>query len=91
MSPGPTVVSLGCRLNIAESETIRTLLEGREAVVVNSCAVTGAAVKETRAAIRRLRRQAPGAELIVPGCAATIDPAGVAAMAEVDRVVNNDA
>jgi threonylcarbamoyladenosine tRNA methylthiotransferase MtaB len=95
MSPAPRVVSLGCRLNIAESETIRALLgsrtEGREAVVVNSCAVTGAAVKETRAAIRRLRREVPGAELIVTGCAATIDPASFAAMAEVDRVVANDA
>ena len=95
MSSGPRVVSLGCRLNIAESETIRALLRqgtgGREAVVVNSCAVTGAAVKETRAAVRRLRREAPGAELIVTGCAATIDPAGFAAMAEVDRVVANDA
>jgi threonylcarbamoyladenosine tRNA methylthiotransferase MtaB len=87
----PRVVSLGCRLNIAESETIRALLGDREAVVVNSCAVTNAAVKETRAAIRRLRREAPGAELIVTGCAATIDPAGFLGMAEVDRVVANDA
>ena len=95
MLPARNVVSLGCRLNIAESETIRALLGGRTdaraAVVVNSCAVTGAAVKETRAAIRRLRRDAPGAELIVTGCAATIDPAGFAAMAEVDRVVANHA
>ncbi|WP_375395555.1 MiaB/RimO family radical SAM methylthiotransferase [uncultured Sphingomonas sp.] len=85
------VVTLGCRLNIAESETIRALLGDGDAVVVNSCAVTAAAVKETRAAIRRLRRERPGAELIVTGCAATIDPAGFAAMAEVDRVVANDA
>lgn len=85
------VITLGCRLNIAESETIRALLGSRNAVVVNSCAVTNAAVKETRAAIRRLRRERPGAELIVTGCAATIDPAGFAAMAEVDRVVANDA
>ena len=94
MPSAAKVVSLGCRLNIAESETIRALLgageHGRDAVVVNSCAVTSAAVKETRAAIRRLRREAPGAELIVTGCAATIDPAGFAAMAEVDRVVAND-
>ena len=90
-TPAPRVVSLGCRLNIAESETIRALLGSHDAVVVNSCAVTGAAVKETRAAIRRLRRETPGAELVVTGCAATIDPAGFAAMAEVDRVVANDA
>lgn len=88
-TPSPEVVSLGCRLNIAESETIASFLGGRDVVVVNSCAVTAGAVKETRAAIRRLRRGRPGAELVVTGCAATIDPAGLAAMPEVDRVVTN--
>ncbi|MCB2045829.1 MAG: tRNA (N(6)-L-threonylcarbamoyladenosine(37)-C(2))-methylthiotransferase MtaB, partial [Novosphingobium sp.] len=42
------VISLGCRLNIAESETIRSLLAGEDAggiVVVNSCAVTAEAVR----------------------------------------------
>ena len=45
----PEVISLGCRLNIAESETIRTLLGCRDAVVVNSCAVTNEAVAGTSA------------------------------------------
>jgi threonylcarbamoyladenosine tRNA methylthiotransferase MtaB len=85
----PEVISLGCRLNIAESETIRTLLGERDTVVVNSCAVTNAAVKATRAAIRRARRDRPGAELVVTGCAAQIDPAAFAAMPEVDRVIGN--
>ncbi len=83
------MISLGCRLNIAESETIRTLLGRRDAVVVNSCAVTNEAVAGTRRAIRRARRERPGAELIVTGCAAQIDPQGFAAMPEVDRVVGN--
>lgn len=85
----PEVISLGCRLNIAESETIRTLLGCRDAVVVNSCAVTNEAVAGTRRAIRRARRDRPDAELIVTGCAAQIDPQGFAAMPEVDRVVGN--
>ncbi|MFZ3484423.1 tRNA (N(6)-L-threonylcarbamoyladenosine(37)-C(2))-methylthiotransferase MtaB [Sphingomonas sp. 3-13AW] len=85
----PEVISLGCRLNIAESETIRTLLGSRNAVVVNSCAVTNEAVAGTRRAIRRARRERPDAELIVTGCAAQIDPQGFAAMPEVDRVVGN--
>jgi len=85
----PHIISLGCRLNIAESETIRALLAGRDTVVVNSCAVTNAAVAETRAAIRRARRERPGAELVVTGCAAQIDPSGFADMAEVDRVIGN--
>lgn len=89
IAPLPEVVSLGCRLNIAESETIRGLVAGRDMVVVNSCAVTNQAVKETRAAIRRARRQRPDAELVVTGCAAQIDPTGFAAMAEVDRVIGN--
>ncbi|MEI9927088.1 MAG: tRNA (N(6)-L-threonylcarbamoyladenosine(37)-C(2))-methylthiotransferase MtaB [Sphingomonas sp.] len=85
----PHVISLGCRLNLAESETIRALLAGRDTVVVNSCAVTNEAVKQTRQAIRRARRDRPGAELVVTGCAAQIDPAGFAAMPEVDRVIGN--
>ncbi|MGQ4828540.1 hypothetical protein, partial [Enterococcus faecalis] len=79
------------RLNLAESEAIRAMLGDRRAVVVNSCAVTNEAVVETRAAIRRARREAPDAELIVTGCAAQIDPDAFAAMPEVDRVIGNAA
>lgn len=89
----PEVISLGCRLNLAESETIRALLasgpQARATLVVNSCAVTNEAVRQTRQAIRRARRARPDAEIIVTGCAAQIDPAGFAAMAEVDRVIGN--
>ncbi len=85
----PEVISLGCRLNIAESETIRTLLSGQDIVVVNSCAVTNAAVKQTRAAIRRARRARPLSQIVVTGCAAQIDPTGFTAMPEVDRVIGN--
>ena len=68
------VVSLGCRLNIAESETIRALLAGTsDVVVVNSCAVTAEAVRQTRQAIRKARRTRPAARLLVTGCAADIE------------------
>ncbi|WP_267433979.1 tRNA (N(6)-L-threonylcarbamoyladenosine(37)-C(2))-methylthiotransferase MtaB [Sphingomonas sp. GM_Shp_1] len=88
--PGPEIISLGCRLNIAESETIRALAAGREdMVVVNSCAVTNEAVKQTRAAIRRVARARPDAHIVVTGCAAQIDPASFAAMPEVARVLGN--
>ncbi|WP_343518433.1 tRNA (N(6)-L-threonylcarbamoyladenosine(37)-C(2))-methylthiotransferase MtaB [Sphingomonas sp.] len=87
--PGPEVISLGCRLNLAESETIRALLGSRDVVVVNSCAVTNEAVRQTRQAIRRARRTRPEAQLVVTGCAAQIDPAGFGAMPEVDRVIGN--
>ena len=85
------MVTLGCRLNIAESETIRNLLAGRDVAVVNGCGVTNEAVKQTRAAIRRLRRDRPQAELIVTGCASDMDRDAFAAMPEVDRIVPNTA
>jgi threonylcarbamoyladenosine tRNA methylthiotransferase MtaB len=83
------VITLGCRLNLAESESIRVLLGERDTVVINSCAVTNEAVKQTRQAIRRARRERPGAQLVVTGCAAQIDPGSFAAMPEVDRVIGN--
>ncbi|RSV42828.1 tRNA (N(6)-L-threonylcarbamoyladenosine(37)-C(2))-methylthiotransferase MtaB [Sphingomonas sp. ABOLD] len=85
----PLILNMGCRLNLAEGESIRALLTGRDAIVVNSCAVTNEAVKQTRQAIRRARRERPEAELVVTGCAAQIDPAAFAAMPEVDRVIGN--
>ncbi|MBW6525743.1 MiaB/RimO family radical SAM methylthiotransferase [Sphingomonas sp. RHCKR7] len=88
--PQPEVVTLGCRLNIAESEAIRQLAGARVAVV-NGCGVTNQAMRDTRAAVRRLRRRRPDAELVVTGCAAEMDRAGFAAMPEVDRLVPNAA
>ena len=85
----PHVISLGCRLNLAESESIRALLGERDTVVVNSCAVTNEVVQQTRQASRRARRERPDAQLVVTGCAAQIDPAGFAAMPEIDRVIGN--
>ncbi len=84
------VVSLGCRLNIAESEAIRGFLaDGPPTVVVNSCAVTAEAVRQSRKAVRKLRREHPDARLVVTGCAATIEADAFAAMPEVDAVVSN--
>src|SRR5260370_1041601 len=60
-----------------------------DAVIVNTCAVTGEAVRQARQAIRRLRRERPHARIIVTGCAAQTEPATFAAMDEVDRVLGN--
>ena len=85
-------VTLGCRLNFAESETIARLApEGEEWVIVNSCAVTNQAVRQTRQAIRRARRRRPGARILVTGCAAELDAPHFEQMAEVSRVVGNSA
>ena len=88
----PQIISLGCRMNIAESERMRAMLAGEEnLVVVNSCAVTGEALRQTRKAIRRARRDHPTARLLVTGCAAEIDRAEIGAMDEVDGLVANAA
>ena len=84
-------ITLGCRLNFAESETIRRLATAEEDwVVVNSCAVTNEAVRQTRQAIRRAHRATAGRAILVTGCAAELDPQAFEAMPEVDRVVGND-
>ena len=86
------IVTFGCRLNAYESEVIRARAaeDGLEnAIIFNTCAVTGEAVRQARQAIRKARRERPGAKVIVTGCAAQIDPAAFAAMAEVDLVLGN--
>jgi threonylcarbamoyladenosine tRNA methylthiotransferase MtaB len=86
------VHSLGCRLNIAESESLRGLLgEEQDLVVINSCAVTAEAVRQTRQAIRRARRARPEARLLVTGCAAEVERDMLAAMPEVDGLIANAA
>ena len=67
-------LSLGCRLNFAEAETIaRSVPAGEDWVIVNSCAVTNEAVRQTRQAIRRAHRRRPDARILVTGCAAELD------------------
>ena len=82
-------ITLGCRLNFAESEMMRGLAGTDDLTIVNSCAVTHEAVRQTRQAIRRARRERPEARIVVTGCAAQLEPAMFAGMPEVDRVVGN--
>jgi threonylcarbamoyladenosine tRNA methylthiotransferase MtaB len=91
---GLDVVTFGCRLNAYESEQAKAAAAAgglSDAVIFNTCAVTGEAVRQARQAIRRARRERPGARLVVTGCAAQIDPNVFAAMPEVDLVVGNAA
>ena len=89
---GAEVVSLGCRLNISESEQIKAMLgDDSNIVVVNSCAVTSEAVRQTRQAIRRARKQRPDARLLVTGCAAEVERDQLRAMPEVDGLIANTA
>jgi threonylcarbamoyladenosine tRNA methylthiotransferase MtaB len=86
----PQIITLGCRLNVAESERMRALLaDSGDVVVINSCAVTSEAVRQTRQAIRKARRARPDARLLVTGCAAEIEREALAAMPEVDGLIAN--
>ena len=91
--------TIGCRLNQAEIESMARQFRaaGHEIVatakeadlaVVNTCSVTSAAASDSRAAIRRARRQGAG-EVVVTGCWATLEPEKAAELPGVHRVVSN--
>lgn len=83
-------ITLGCRLNFAESETIaRSAPQGEDWIIVNSCAVTNEAVRQTRQAIRRAHRLRPKSKILVTGCAAELDRARFEAIPGVSLVTGN--
>jgi len=95
--PSLEVLTFGCRLNAYESEVM--LNKAREAgldelsggaVLVNTCAVTGEAVRQAKQAIRRARRENPEARIIVSGCAAQTEAETFGTMDEVDLVIGNE-
>lgn len=89
----PEVITFGCRLNAYESEVMRGHASAHgldDAVIINTCAVTSEAVRQAKQTIRKLRRQKPGAKLIVTGCAAQINPNQFAEIEGVDHVIGND-
>jgi len=90
--PAPTILSMGCRLNTYEAEVVRRHAADaglKDTVIVNTCAVTGEAVRQAAQTIRRLRRERPSARIVVTGCAAQVEPGRFAAMPEVDHVIGN--
>ncbi len=92
---GPVrVETFGCRLNALESDgLLRAATDAglSRTLVVNTCAVTGEAVRQARQAIRRARRADPDLRIVVTGCAAQTEPETFADMAEVDLVLGNAA
>jgi len=90
--PEPLIITLGCRLNAYESEVMRrhaTAAGLDDCVIVNTCAVTGEAVRQAEQTIRRLHRERPAARLVVTGCAAQIEPERFAGIEGVDHVIGN--
>lgn len=92
--------TLGCRLNYSEMEALSRQLtaighgvvavaQEADVCVLNSCAVTAEAARKSRQAARHLARANPTARLAVTGCYATLAPAEVAQLANVQLVVEN--
>lgn len=69
-------LSFGCRLNALESEKIQNMLRSviETAIVVNTCAVTGEAERQSGQSVRRIARENPNTPIFVTGCAATRNP-----------------
>jgi threonylcarbamoyladenosine tRNA methylthiotransferase MtaB len=94
---GVEVVTFGCRLNTYESEVMKREAEAaglgalkNGAIIFNTCAVTGEAVRQAKQSIRKARRENPNARIIVTGCAAQTKPDDFVAMDEVDLVLGNE-
>jgi threonylcarbamoyladenosine tRNA methylthiotransferase MtaB len=94
-----SVITFGCRVNQADSlgfeEQLRaggavgSTPEHADLVVVNTCSVTASSDQSARQTIRRVARENPNARIVVTGCYATREPAEVAALPHVLRVVPN--
>ncbi len=97
------IVTLGCKLNFAESATIGKLLQAKgieptvddsagqpDVVVVNTCSVTSLADRKCRQQIRHLIRRYPEALVVVTGCYAQLSGKDIAAIPGVDIVLGNE-
>jgi threonylcarbamoyladenosine tRNA methylthiotransferase MtaB len=94
------VENFGCRATQADGAALERQFEQRglsrvnapaqaSVVVLNTCTVTAAADRDARAAIRRVRRQNPEAQIVVTGCYAQRAPNEIAALPGVSLVVGN--
>ncbi len=86
------IITLGCRLNLYESEIMSQLAQRHrlhDVIIINSCAVTQAAQSQTRQKVRRARRQYPTKRILLTGCAPEIAPGDFQSMSEVDAIIKN--
>lgn len=85
-------ITFGCKLNAFETQVMKEKAEHYNLSnfsFINSCAVTNQAVKQTRQAIRKERRENPDNKIIVTGCAAELHPNEFMSMPEVDCIIGN--
>lgn len=99
--PRCALLTLGCKLNQAETESIARDLTaaGWEAVdraapadafVINSCAVTHVAARKSRHLVRLARRLSPDAKVVVTGCYAELEQPNLLLEMGASRVVRNE-
>ncbi len=90
--------TLGCKLNFSETSTLSRSLEAEgfvkkefeeeaDVYVINTCSVTENADRECRMLVRRIRRRAPGANVVITGCYAQLKPQEIAGIEGVDLVL----
>ena len=89
--------TLGCKVNLFESEYIYSQLDSSrwerskdqaaDLCIVNTCTVTKEADRRSRKAIRRAVRENPDAKIVVTGCYAEMNPDECASIYGVDLVV----
>lgn len=69
-------ITLGCRFNFYESEVAKSIVEKlsptNDIVIINTCAVTHEAERQSKQAVRKAIRENQGANIIVTGCATVI-------------------
>lgn len=94
-------VTFGCKINQYDTQAIREAVldlgyeevgasKGADLLVVNSCTVTEKAGEKGVAAVRRLARQNPGAQLLVTGCLAPEDRTALQSIPQVEFIVGNE-
>ena len=85
-------LSFGCRLNALECEKITEMLDGvvDTAILVNTCAVTGEAERQSAQTVRKLSRENPNVLIFVTGCGATRNPKLFAKIPHVLVIDNKD-
>ena len=94
-------VTLGCKLNFAESSALGKVLLSRghqrallsevpDLCVVNTCSVTDAADHKDRQAINQLHRKYPNAIIVVTGCYAQLQPEQISHIEGVDYVLGQN-
>lgn len=90
--------TLGCKINQYETRSVSEAWTAAgaeevdapsraEVILINSCAVTAKAVADLRRMVRKLKRENPGAEIVITGCAAQAAREEIGEMPEISRIV----